>query len=779
MNRARELLDKSSMLLRAPAIVMVALSLGLASGSCSAAPAYRPQPVEPGAFAVPGEQVWTSTGIELARGQKLLIEEVEPARQVLIEGDERQAVSARGTYLFDIEQVAYPLEPDRLHDDRRYPAYCLMGRVGVDGSPFFVGTRFQGLAQQSGTLWLGINDPTPQSNLGGFACRIAQEYPEPPEAKPTHTEAETSIESKEAPESSEPPVVKPSTPPATPADANVVIFFVDGLRPDVVTEMAEWGHMPNFRELFIENGTWVRNSFTVQPSLTLINFASIVTGTYANRHGVKSQAYYDREADQYINGLSDQYFTRFAAEVKERGVKAIYDYFPDSFAAGAMPFEPLRPNILLLNLSEWLHRAISTAGYVSNIRWEMDAVQTRFAVDIASTPQAKVMLIWLPSNDVASEHTPHGQFGGARQTIARMDGHLGQIIERLKIRHRFENTYFILVSDHGHTGGHEVVNKRFDVKREVFHAYFQMNVMSMWARFDYPGAPASRIGAVSDCDGAVGIFLPRGNVDSGDLAAPERYATLAHYGLADGSEVNAVERFVEYSAAGRFPRDDLKHRPVDFGVAMVDADSVLLYKTMERQALIHTRRNTEGVFEYRYEPVRDFVPGQPNEPIASGDPLGYLDSKEFQEEVGDVQRWLADFHTGTEWLQATYLTDYPACVDTLALYFRWDGPVTSDSPIPTQPSILLFSNLGWVFEPKENLATKVEPTIGSRHGMAFRAATNDCMFFSGPGIKKATILETPHRIVDIMPTVLEMMGQDASSAGMDGSSMRELWTENP
>src|SRR6185503_9026275 len=180
-----------------------------------------------------------------------------------------------------------------------------------------------------------------------------------------------------------------------------------------------------------------------------------------------------------------------------------------------------------------------------------------------------------------------------------------------------------------------------------------------------------------------------------------------------------------------------------------------------------------------YEPVRHFVPGAPTEPITSGDPLGYMDNETFAKDAGDVQRWLADYHTGTEWLQATYRTDYPACVDTLALYFRWDGPTTKGTPIPNQPSILLFSNLGWVFEPKDNLASRTEPTIGSRHGMAFRATTNNCMFVSGPGIMKGTILETPHRIVDIMPTVLEMMGQDAASAGMDGKPMRELWEATP
>jgi len=283
-------------------------------------------------------------------------------------------------------------------------------------------------------------------------------------------------------------------------------------------------------------------------------------------HPVRDQCV---QAGTFINGLSVRYFTRFADEVKARGVKAIWDYFPDSFGCAAMPYQPSRPDVLEMNLAEWLHRAINTANYSSNIRNKMDEVQTRFALDLVSSPKVKVMLVWLPSNDVVSEQTPHGQFGGARPTIARMDADLGQIVERFKIRHRFEKTYFILVSDHGHAGGHDVVNQRFDVKREVFHAHLQMNVVGAWHRFNYPGAPRGRLGAVSDSDGAVGIFLPLGSVDSGDLSIPNTYEQLAHYGLADGSQVNAVELFAEYSSTGHWPLKDTTKRPVDFAVAKV------------------------------------------------------------------------------------------------------------------------------------------------------------------------------------------------------------------
>ena len=242
---------------------------------------------------------------------------------------------------------------------------------------------------------------------------------------------------------------------------------------------------------------------------------------------------------------------------------------------------------------------------------------------------------------------------------------------------------------------------------------------------------------------------------------------------------HAVELFAEFNTTGRWPHDILQRRPVDFAVASVDADTVILYKTVERQALIRSRLNAQGVREYKYEPLKNFAGDRPIQPIASGDPLGFLDNDDFRQAVGSVGRWLADYHTGPEWLQVTVKTNYPATVDTLNLYFRWDGPVNEKSPRPAQPDILLFSNRGWVFEPRDNLASRSEPDLGSRHGMAFREATNNSLFVSGPGIKRGTIVETPHRMVDVMPTVLEMMRRDPTSAAMDGQPMREIWDDTP
>ena len=64
------------------------------------------------------------------------------------------------------------------------------------------------------------------------------------------------------------------------------------------------------------------------------------------------------------------------------------------------------------NLVEWLHRAVNSANYASNIRETFDDVQTRFAIDLVNSSDTRVMLIWLPRNDSVGEKTLHGQFGG-------------------------------------------------------------------------------------------------------------------------------------------------------------------------------------------------------------------------------------------------------------------------------------------------------------------------------------------------------------------------------
>jgi serine/threonine protein kinase len=118
-----------------------------------------PRPVE-----VPGTASWTATGVSLT------------ARQQFV-------VHASGGVSFI--QRAAPVGPDG--DSKPHPGVCvlpgpnnhagLIGRISVSGTPFLVGSNFAGPANQSGELFLGINDVGVDNNSGAFAATVQVAQP--------------------------------------------------------------------------------------------------------------------------------------------------------------------------------------------------------------------------------------------------------------------------------------------------------------------------------------------------------------------------------------------------------------------------------------------------------------------------------------------------------------------------------------------------------------------------------------------------------------------------
>lgn len=577
-------------------------------------------------------------------------------------------------------------------------------------------------------------------------------------------------------------------------DCPVIVIFVDGLRPDVLMEMAREGRMPTFSRLFLENGVWVRNVFTALPSHTLTSYASMATGSFSHRHGVKMQLYYNRIRDSFSDGLGEYEYARIAREVERRNVKAIYDYFPGRFSAGILPFRPRSPRIPHLNLVEWAHRGVNTANYGSNIRNRIDDVQTRYALDMISQNEKGVVLVWLPAVDVESHRSPGGQFDEVRPVIAHVDACLARIERQVKARVPGGRAYYVLWSDHGHVGGGEVRNRIFDLEREVFHARLNLNTWSGWHRFACPGADPDHVGVISDADGAVAVTLPHGRADSGDLAVPNRVAQLQNYALADGRNVDALRIFAEHRTSGPAGGDGATHKPVDFVAARCGDDAtILVHRTSDSQALITRRRNPRsGRCEFMYRPVRHYREGEPIPATADADPFGYLSHPDFARRVraagADVEDWLGRYHSGREWLHVTAGTEYPGAVDALSFFFLDEPLPDPDDTRPERaageqrdrpdalPDMLLFAARGWVFLPDVSIEDGHEEIAGSCHGMAFRDSVRICCFFAGPGIRRGGVIETPHRIVDILPTILDIRQQPYDPAALDGAPITGIWS---
>ena len=72
------------------------------------------------------------------------------------------------------------------------------------------------------------------------------------------------------------------------AGCSVVVFYIDGLRPDVLEEMSAMHHVPYLTKYFVEGGTHLSNTFTAFPSDTITSNGTMWTGCFSDRHGIKA-----------------------------------------------------------------------------------------------------------------------------------------------------------------------------------------------------------------------------------------------------------------------------------------------------------------------------------------------------------------------------------------------------------------------------------------------------------------------------------------------------------
>ncbi|HID22178.1 MAG TPA: hypothetical protein EYP14_07230, partial [Planctomycetaceae bacterium] len=190
---------------------------------------------------------WTDSGVFVRAGEIVSVEaegRVRVQRRRLWQPPSVEEVGPEGSFLVadDVADQRFPLAAGK-HGPA--PCFCLIGRIG-QGPVFFIGRTKSWKADRSGWLWLGINDYDLGDNEGAFTARVSK----PRSVRPVDW------------------TVTPSATagPGRPIPGSVVVFYVDGLRPDVVLEMAALGHLPTIKRLFVDGGVWLRNAFTAFPS---------------------------------------------------------------------------------------------------------------------------------------------------------------------------------------------------------------------------------------------------------------------------------------------------------------------------------------------------------------------------------------------------------------------------------------------------------------------------------------------------------------------------------
>ena len=103
----------------------------------------------------------------------------------------------------------------------------------------------------------------------------------------------------------------------------------------------------------------------------------------------------------------------------------------------------------------------------------------------------------------------------------------------------------------------------------------------------------------------------------------------------------------------------------------------------------------------------------------------------------------------------------------MATFFAWKPPV-EDLAEARDPDLLVTASDGWSF--------RSDGGEGTDHGYPLATSMRISLFLAGPNIAHG-VLPAPHRIVDVLPTILEMTGWPYDPKALDGKAIRGIYEE--
>jgi hypothetical protein len=249
---------------------------------------------------------------------------------------------------------------------------------------------------------------------------------------------------------------------------------------------------------------------------------------------------------------------------------------------------------------------------------------------------------------------------------------------------------------------------------------------------------------------------------------------LQHYviGPAPGGPVVAADgsldfdksfRTVDYFAALPALRvrnnvqKDVGPNPVDFIAVAAGPETVWLYRSEDRQALIEYH---DG--QIRYTPVAHLTQDLSGElhydkiPWTAGLPLEIYEDPLL--EVPNREAWLTQPHSESEWFQAVHKTLYSNGIIGLGEQLLFDCPLSDPyrdrRRALRRTDLLVFSNDHWNFNVRG-----FNP--GGNHGSLLQISTHSVLLFAGgkkTGIPRGLHVKTPYDSLSLTPTILTLMG---------------------
>ncbi len=500
----------------------------------------------------------------------------------------------------------------------------------------------------------------------------------------------------------------------------VILFFVDGLRKDVLEEVAGRGELPLLRRHLLDRAASVRNAVTSVPGVTFANAASLATGCWPGTHSVWANVWFDRYQLFTRNYGAD----RDAANADLKRPTLYEDLSGSLTAVVAMAVR--RGVKLPLAVSVRSGALAAGVAWTIDMQERSDALLAEQVYELGETARRlgewpAFVAIYQPAVDDTG-HSYGCDGPEYRRSVASLDASIGSLLEAFAQADLLEELTLVLVSDHGQTPAPQ----SFSLPR-----YLRSTL-------------ETAVHPVLEDDGAR-PYLARWEEYSRQrlivTTSGERQASL-HLRAGDRweerpnlEEILAFPRSPETSAGERtLPELLLDAPPIDLVAVRAGEHEVRIHNRRGSAALVRTNGAGEPRFAYR--------------PLA-GDPLCYGEDERLAAWVDGSE------HTSREWLAASAEHRYPDLVPQLVSAF--DSPRSGD--------VLVFATPGWDFS---------EDYAGG-HGGLEREEMLVPLYFAGPDIRPGVEIPAA-RLVDVVPTILELSGTEVSAERrFDGVSLaREL-----
>ncbi|HEU5132002.1 MAG TPA: alkaline phosphatase family protein [Pyrinomonadaceae bacterium] len=223
-----------------------------------------------------------------------------------------------------------------------------------------------------------------------------------------------------------------------------------------------------------------------------------------------------------------------------------------------------------------------------------------------------------------------------------------------------------------------------------------------------------------------------------------------------------------------------------------DEDVIWVSAGANRQALLLSRRDTNGELSLRYLPISSLTQDAKGRlqfkqiSWQAGLPLQIFEDANLNIPVADRTAWLSDWHTDSEWLAALHKTHYSnGLVGLHEELARHDieSLSTNDSTLSkeerlmkeyarrkrelVEPDMLIVAQDHWNFDVRG-----FNP--GGNHGSFFRVSTHSTFMVAGGSktyIPQALDIATPYDSLSYVPTLLALTGKLRD----DNNPVQELW----